>query len=91
MTTSEDRSLAVNSLGDRKAAFIEPDPNTILMASKVILPYLVGSIDANSAAKFACAVNCQPCSEPFSKDQWLQKLSLPNEKELENLFSKAEG
>lgn len=90
VTTNEDNTLIVNLLQDRKARVTEPDPNTSLMASKVMLPQLTGSIEANSTAKFACAVYGQPASEPFSKEKWLQSLSLPSESELNDFVSKAE-
>lgn len=88
--TGKDISIVVNLLDDRKARVTEPDPNTNLIASKVMLPQLRGSIEANSIAKFACAVYAQPNSQTFSTTQWLQSLNIPSEKELENLASKAE-
>lgn len=90
VTTNDDNTLIVNLLQDRKARVTEPDPNTSLMASKVMLPQLTGSVEANSTAKFACAVYGQPASENFSKEKWLQSLSLPSESELNNFVSKAE-
>ena len=89
VTTTEDISLLVNLLDDRKPRVTEPDPNASLMASKVILPQLTGSIDANSSAKFACAVYGQPAAVSFSKENWLQSLNIPREDELKGFASKA--
>lgn len=90
VTTDDDISLIANLLDDRKPRVTEPDPNTNLMSSKVMLPQLRGSIDAGSSAKFACAVYAQLTTVPFAKDEWLQGLSLPSEDELKELSSKAE-
>ncbi|ABN65552.2 hypothetical conserved protein of unknown function [Scheffersomyces stipitis CBS 6054] len=90
VTTDDDISLIANLLDDRKPRVTEPDPNTNLMSSKVMLPQLRGSIDAGSSAKFACAVYAQSTTVPFAKDEWLQGLSLPSEDELKELSSKAE-
>lgn len=75
-------------MDDRKPRVTEPDPNASLMASKVILPQLTGSIDANSSAKFACAVYGQPAAVSFSKENWLQSLNIPREDELKGFASK---
>jgi len=90
VTTNEDTSLLVNLLDVRKPRVTEPDPNASLMASKVILPQLSGSIDANSSARFACAVYGQPSGVSFSKEKWLQSLNVPSEEKLRSLASKAE-
>lgn len=88
--TSEDNSIVVDLLGSRKPRVVQPDPNTNLMASKVMVPQLRGTIKAGESAKFGCAVYGNSVKIPFSKDEWLNNLDVPSVSELNTLIKNAE-
>lgn len=85
ISTPEDYSFIVDLLSLRKPAVSKVEPNANIMASKVMLPQLIGSINPNSTVTCACAVYSQPKTVKFSKLQWIESLTLPNETELYNL------
>ncbi|CUM57074.1 unnamed protein product [Debaryomyces tyrocola] len=88
--TSNDVTLIYDLLDARKGRFCKSEPNSNLVSSKVIVPQLKGTIAAKTSAKFACAVYAQPNSTSFNRDKFLAPISVPDEKELENLKSQAE-
>lgn len=88
--TPEDNSLLVDLLDLRKPRVTEPDPNTNLMASKVMVPQLRGTIKAGSSVQFGCAVYGNLTKIPFSKDEWLANLNVPSRAELKNLIKSAQ-
>ena len=89
ISTSDDTSLLINLLNEREPRACEPDPNCNLISSKVMLPQLRGSIPAKSSANFACVVYGQPKDSSFSADTLKYSVDIPNQRELEELKSKA--
>lgn len=90
ISTSDDTTLLINFLDERRPRACEPDPNSNLISSKVILPHLRGSIPGKSSAKFACVVYGQPKDNSFSTNTLLNSVTIPDQRELEELKLKAQ-
>jgi hypothetical protein len=90
ISTSDDTSLLINFLDERRPRACEPDPNSNLISSKVMLPHLRGSIPAKSSANFACLVYGQPKDNSFSTNTLLNSVTIPDQRELEELKLKAQ-
>ncbi|KAK6458512.1 uncharacterized protein RJT20DRAFT_137618 [Scheffersomyces xylosifermentans] len=84
VSSEDDYSSIVDLGGNRVSHVCEPEPNSNILYSKVLLPQLCGSIPPKGTVKYSSAVFATPIyGDDFEFDNWLTDTSLPSDNDLE--------